>query len=364
MPLPRPTLLPGSSPAMARILIVAPAWIGDMVMTESLVAALRRRDPGADIHLLAPSWTAPLGRRMAGVVATHEIESVHGRFDLMMRVRIGQALRPEAFDLAIVLPASLKSAIAPLLARIPKRRGYVGEMRFGLLNQARGLDKTRHPRTIDRFVALADDGSGAEPMVTAPILRHDEAAARDAAMRLSLDHETRPVVALCPGAEYGPSKQWPVSHFAALAGLLAEAGMATWIFGSDNDRPIADMIVRLAVAHDKTAAPIDLCGATNLLDALDLMSLTSAVVSNDSGLMHIAAAIGRPLVALYGSTSPAVTPPLGKVVRILERELPCRPCFKRECPLGHLDCLNLIAAREVADAITQMIDPRPAPMAA
>jgi heptosyltransferase-2 len=349
---------------MTRILIVAPAWIGDMVMTESLVAALRRRDPGAEIHFLAPSWTAPLGERMAGVVATHEIDSMHGRFDLTMRIRTGKELRPEAFDLAIVLPASLKSAIPPLLAHIPKRRGYVGEMRYGLLNQPRRIDKAKHPRTIDRFVALADDGTGAEPTVTPPILRYDREAARDAAMRLGLDRDTRPVVALCPGAEYGPSKQWPAAHFAALAGLLAARGFATWIFGSDKDRPIADTILRLAVAHDEDAAPIDLCGATGLLDAIDLMSLAAAVVTNDSGLMHIAAAIGRPLVALYGSTSPAVTPPLGKAVRILSRDLFCRPCFKRECPLGHLDCLNLIAATEVADAIGALIDPRPAPMAA
>ena len=349
---------------MTRILIVAPAWIGDMVMTESLVAALRRRDPGAEVHLLAPAWTAPLGERMAGVVATHEIPSAHGRFDLAMRIKSGKALKPEAFNLAIVLPASLKSAIAPFVARIPKRRGYLGEMRFGLLNQPRHVDKVRHPRTIDRFVALADDGTGSQPTVTPPVLRHDEIAGQAVAMRVGLDQETRPVIGLCPGAEYGPSKQWPASHFAALAALLAERGFATWIFGSDNDRPIADRIVRLASAHDDEAAPIDLCGATDLLDAIDLMSRTAAVVSNDSGLMHIAAAIGRPLVALYGSTSPAVTPPLGKAVRILERDLSCRPCFKRECPLGHLDCLNLIAASEVADAIAEMIDPQPAPMAA
>jgi heptosyltransferase-2 len=145
---------------------------------------------------------------------------------------------------------------------------------------------------------------------------------------------------------------------------LAERGFATWIFGSDNDRPIANEIVRLAGVHDEDAAPIDMCGATDLLDAIDLMSRTTAVVSNDSGLMHIAAAIGLPLVAIYGSTSPEVTPPLGKAVRVLERELACRPCFKRECPLGHLDCLNLIAASEVADAIAEMVDPQPAPITA
>jgi lipopolysaccharide heptosyltransferase II len=334
------------------------------VMTESLVAALRRREPDVEIHILAPPWTAPLGERMAGVVATHEIDSVHGRLDLPMRIRTGNALKPETFDLAIVLPTSLKSAITPFVAGIRRRRGYVGEMRFGLLNETRRIDAVKHRRTIDRFVALADDGAGVAPTVTPPILRHDEIAGRAVAMRLGLDKESRPVVALCPGAEFGPSKQWPAAHFAALAGLLAARGFATWIFGSDKDRSTADQIVQLAGAHHEDAAPIDLCGATDLLDALDLMSRTTAVVSNDSGLMHVAAAIGRPLVALFGSTSPEITPPLGKAIRILERELPCRPCFKRDCPLGHLDCLNLITAAEVAGALTEVIDPKSTPTAA
>jgi heptosyltransferase-2 len=299
---------------------------------------------------------------MAGVAATHEFAAVHGRLDLIKRIRFGVGLRPDSYDLAIVLPNSFKSAIAPLVAGIAQRRGYLGELRYGLLNDARRLDKTALPRTIDRFVALADDGSGSPPTVTPPILRHDADAARAIVERHGLAGETRPVIALCPGAEYGPAKQWPASHFAALAGKLAERGFACWIFGSDKDKPIGETIVRLAATQ--AAAPTNLCGTTGLLEALDLMSTTTAVVSNDSGLMHVAAAIGRPLVALYGSSTPAMTPPLGKTVRIIERELSCRPCFKRECPLGHLDCLNLIGATEVAGALGDMIDERPTPAAA
>jgi heptosyltransferase II len=349
---------------MTRILIVAPAWVGDMVMTESLVAALHRREPGAVVHLLAPPWTAPLGERMAGVAATHRIASVHGRLDLLQRISLGRSLKGETYDLAIVLPNSLKSAIPAIVAGIPKRRGYVGEMRYGLLNDARMLDKAKLPRTIDRFVALADDGTGTEPTVTPPILRHDPEAASAVAERLGLAQADPPVVALCPGAEYGPAKQWPASHFAALAAILAAEGFAVWILGSAKDKPIGEEIVRLAAAHEESAVPVNLCGATGLLEALDLMSLATGVVSNDSGLMHIAAAIGRPLVALYGSSTPAMTPPLGKAVRIVERTLPCRPCFKRVCPLGHLDCLNLIGAAEVAGCLDEMIGPKPAPIAA
>lgn len=340
---------------MARTLIVAPAWVGDMVMTESLVAAIKRREPDAIIHLLAPPWTAPLGERMAGVAATHEISTAHRRFDLVKRIKFGIELKAENFDLAIVLPGSLKSAIPPFVARISARRGYVGEMRFGLLNDARRLDKAKLPRTIDRFVALADDGSGSLSSVTAPTLRYDAIAAKALAKKLGLDTEARPIVALCPGAEFGPAKQWPASHFAALAAMLAEKGYATWIFGSKNDKPVGETIINLVTAYNKDAKPINLCGATSLLEALDLMSLTECVVSNDSGLMHIAAAVGRPLVALFGSTTPAMTPPLAKEVRLLERTLPCRPCFKRVCPLGHLDCLNLIGAEEVSEALDQLI---------
>lgn len=341
---------------MTRILIVAPAWVGDMVMTESLVAAIKRREPDAIVDLLAPPWTAPIGERMAGVSSTHEISSIHGRFDLVKRTRLGVDLRAESYDLAIVLPRSLKSAIAPLAARITTRRGYVGEMRYGLLNDARRLDKNKYPRTIDRFVALADDGKGSPPVATAPILRHDPEAAQRVAQNLGIGNQNRPIVALCPGAEFGPAKQWPASHFAALGAALAEKGIESWIFGSKNDRPMAEKIVELVAAYGNAATPVNLCGETSLVEALDLMSLTACVVSNDSGLMHVAAAIGRPLVALFGSSSPAMTPPLAKQVRLLERSLPCRPCFKRECPLGHLDCLNLISASEVTDAIGELID--------
>ena len=210
---------------MTRILIVGPAWVGDMVMTESLVSALKRQTPDATIDLLAPPWTAPLGERMEGVAATRQIASVHGRFDLFKRMSLGTELKGENYDLAIVLPGSLKSAIAPFVARIPKRRGYVGEMRYGLLNDARRLDKKKLPRTIDRFVALAGDDGGSPPTVTPPVLRHDPAAARAIAAKLGLVEESRPVVALCPGAEYGPAKQWPATHFAALAALLCRSGL-------------------------------------------------------------------------------------------------------------------------------------------
>jgi heptosyltransferase-2 len=294
---------------------------------------------------------------MAGVRRTIVTEAKHGRFDMLKRIRLGMSLRGEAYDLALVLPRSFKSALTPFFAGARRRRGYRGEMRFGLLNDVRRLDEKALPRTIDRFVALANDDPEVLPNVSPPILRADAAAAKTIAAKLGLAGEKRRIVALCPGAEYGPAKQWPTAHFAALAALLAQEGYAAWIFGSDKDRETAEQIRTLTAARDKAAAPVNLCGRTSLIEALDLMSLTAGVITNDSGLMHIAAAIGRPVVALYGSTTPAMTPPLAKAVRILERTLPCRPCFQRVCPLGHLDCLNLIGAADVDAALQEVVAP-------
>jgi heptosyltransferase II len=332
------------------VLVVAPAWVGDMVMTQSLVAELKRRAPADAVDLLAPPYTAALGARMPGVRQTIAIGTAHGRLDLLKRVRTGQALRASGYALAIVLPGSFKSAIPSFVARIPRRRGYVGEWRFGLLNEVRRLDKKKLPRTVDRFVALAGDPNQPPPAITPPVLAHDHERARALAAQLGLALE-RPVIALCPGAEYGPAKQWPAAHFAALADRLAKAGFATWIFGSAKEAPLGATIATLAAAHNKAATPINLAGQTTLVEAIDLLSLTAAVATNDSGLMHVAAALRRPLVAVYGSTTADMTPPLGGTARIIERTLPCRPCFKRTCPLGHLDCLNLISAAEVAVAV-------------
>jgi lipopolysaccharide heptosyltransferase II len=337
------------------VLIVAPAWVGDMVMAQSLVAELKRRDPASAVDLLAPPYTAALGARMPGVRDTITIGAAHGRFGLGERIRAGRALRSAAYGLAIVLPGSLKSAIAPFVARIARRRGYVGEWRFGILNEARRLDKKKLRRTVDRFVALAGDPSEPIPAITAPALARDPVQARAVALKLGLINE-RPVIALCPGAEYGPAKQWPTAHFGALAARLARAGYAIWIFGSAKETALGEAIATIAAAHDKDARPINLAGRTTLVEAIDLISLAAGVVTNDSGLMHIAAALKRPLVALYGSSTPAMTPPLGDRVTIIERTLPCRPCFKRTCPLGHLDCLNLIPAAAVAEAIVKLVE--------
>ena len=266
---------------MSRILIIAPAWVGDMVMAQSLVAALRARDPDAVVDLVAPPWTAALGPRMPGVAETRRIEMAHGRFDLAGRRRFGRGLRGEGYDLAIVLPGSFKSALVPFFAGIPRRRGYVGEMRYGVLNDRRRLDKEKVVRTVDRFVALAGERGEAAPVAAPPALRADPENARAAAGKLGIGSDGRPVIALCPGAEFGPAKQWPAKHFAGLARLLGNRGFAVWLLGSPKDRGIADEIV--ALASSGQAAPVNLTGRTTLIEAVDLLSVATAVVANDSG---------------------------------------------------------------------------------
>ena len=329
-----------------KALIVAPAWVGDMVMAQSLVQALLQQSADAEVHLLAPASTAPLGRRMPGVARTHELPVAHGESALRKRRRLGLALRPQAFDAAYVLPNSFKSALAPWWARIPQRTGWLGEARYGLLNDWRRLDPALHPRMVERFVALAHPPGAQLPKPPPPpVLEVDEGqrAALVSRLGLSLD---RPVVALCPGAEFGPAKRWPAEHFAALAKARMRAGRSLWVLGSPNDRQLGAAIAGLA------PGVADLTGRTSLPEAADLLSLAEAAVTNDSGLMHVACALSVKVVALFGASSADFTPPLNPTAKVLAKTLDCRPCFRRTCPLGHLNCLRTLKPEEAAAALS------------
>ena len=322
-----------------KTLVVAPAWVGDMVMAHAIVPGLAER--GDEVHFMAPSATASLAACMPGVAATHRIDVRHGKLGLGERYRMAQRLRALDFANAIVLPNSFKAALPSFFANIPRRIGFRGEMRYGLLTDMRKLDAERWPRLVDRFAALAD----VRP--ARPRLRVDAGARRRLVQRLQLNR-SKPVVALCPGAEYGPAKRWPTARFAALASSCIAAGAAVWVLGSANERAAGTMIAQRSAA-------LDLTGKTDLAEVVDLLSLASVVVSNDSGLMHVAAALEIPLVAIYGSTTPAFTPPLASRIAIVEDALPCRPCFQRECPLAHLNCLRGIAAQRVFEAIRKLV---------
>ncbi len=334
-------------PCSESVLIVGPSWVGDMVMAQSLLKTLKQKNAHTIIDVLAPNWCHPLLARMPEIRESVLQPLQHGELDLSVRYRLGKGLRSKKYDKAIIIPRSFKAALVPFFARIPKRVGYRGEMRFGLLNDVRHLDKSVLTQTVQRYVALAEAGSVTEAPPTAfPQLTVDTSNQHAVVNKLALKLDA-PIVAIVPGAEYGPAKRWPVEFFSQLVSQLTDSGYYVWIFGSQKDYDIGAEISK----HKPSNLPdkvINLCGKTSLVDVVDLLALTQAVVCNDSGLMHMAAAVGCEIIAIYGSSTPDYTPPLTDKVKIIYKRLECSPCFKRTCPLGHTRCLTEISVQEIS----------------
>ena len=342
----------GASPvAGERALVVAPAWIGDAVMAQSLFIRLHERAPGLILDALAPPWVAPVLRRMPQIRNVIEAPFAHGELALGARWKLARELACARYARAYILPNSLKSALIPCFAGIPERIAFTGEARYGLVNRRHRLDAAALPQMVQRFVQLAEPlGMALDTRQPIAPPRLASSRAQQAATRAELRLASAGQVAVfCPGAEYGPAKRWPAEHFATLADLLARRGYALWLLGSAKDRAAGDAIIADASPAARGALS-NLCGSTSLTQAIDLIAGADLVVCNDSGLMHVAAALDRPLVALYGSSSAKFTPPLSPRAQILDVDLPCRPCFKRECPLGHLACLRQIEPQRVLDA--------------
>ncbi len=334
-----------------RILVIGPSWVGDMMMAQSLFMLLKSRHANCLIDVLAPGWSLPLLAHMPEVSAAIDSPFQHGEAALRERYLLGKSLRDRQYDQAIVLPNSFKSALIPYWARIPLRTGFVGEIRYGLLNDSRKLNKASLPRTVMRFSSLALAGKQALPdNIPLPRLATNMRDVSTCLDALNLKNENTPLLVLCPGAEYGPAKQWPAEHMAALAKEYIEKGWQVWLLGSKKDLVICNTINSLTNDHCNNFA-----GKTELGQVIDLMSTATAIVSNDSGLMHIAAALNKPLVAIYGSSDPGFTPPLSDKVKILSLNLSCSPCFKRKCPLNHLDCLNKLEPELAQQAIESLL---------
>ena len=333
----------------ARALIVGPAWVGDMVMAHSLFQLLKARHPDRALDLIAPPATLPLAARMPEIADAIVLAIPHGRFALRERLRLGRGLRERHYAQAYILPRSYKSALPAWASGAARRTAYLGEARYGLINDVRREPTGSKLKTVDRFLLLGLEPGEALPAPPPPRLVADRKAGQRGAERFGI-HTDIPLLVLCPGAEYGPAKRWPTRHFARLARRYHERGWQVLLLGGPHDRDIAHAIRELS--QDTC---IDVAGRTTLLEAVDLMALAAAVVSNDSGLMHVAASLHKPLVAVFGSSDPNHTPPLDDRALTVTLGLPCSPCFARTCPLGHLRCLEDLAPERVEQALDQAL---------
>ena len=328
-----------------KTLIIGPSWVGDMVMAQALFKAIKSLYPETQIDVLAPEWSRPLTDRMPEVNESISIPLKHGELGLAARFKLVKEVKSRQYQRCYVLPNSFKSALIPFFARIPHRFGWMGEYRFLLLTKWRHLNKDALPLMVQRYVALAGQTNW---MPFRPLLIVKQENIKSALACYDL-HTDKPIMVLCPGAEFGPSKRWPESNYAVIANEYLKRGWQIWILGSAKDSEVARLIL------EKTRNQcIDLTGKTTLSDAIDLLSLAHKVVTNDSGLMHIAGALNRPLVAVYGPTDPSFTPPLNDNKIIVKENMECSPCFKRICPLQHHRCMQALSPEKVLMALDNL----------
>lgn len=329
------------------ILIIGPSWVGDTIMSQALFKLLKRNNPQVSIDVLAPKWTFSVLSRMPEVTQAIEMPIKHGELKLSLRYNLAKQLQKQQYQQAIVLPNSFKSAIIPLLARIPKRTGWLGESRYFVLNDYRRLNPQRYPLMIEQYLAL---GLPANATITKPYPYPEFHITKEQQEAVLQKHKpiwrNKPILAIGAGAEFGPAKRWPAAYFATVINQKINEGWDVWLFGSTKDKAITDKIMQLT--NDQCE---NIAGRTELAETIDLLSLSQAVITNDSGLMHIAAALKKPLIAIYGSTSPIFTPPLSDNAIILKLNLSCQPCFERVCPLEHFKCMRDLKPHTVLAAM-------------
>ncbi len=331
-----------------KVLICAPAWLGDLVMIHSLIQVLSRR--GYEIHVLAPLWNVALLECMPEVTKRIELPITHGELKLKRRYQLGQQLRQERYAQAIVCQNSFKSALIPYFARIPRRTGWLREGRSLLLNDGRRLHPPSLPLMVQRYVALAYDKDEVWDIhqIPHPCL---QVHATNLATILAKYHltDTPKILALSPGAAFGSTKQWPSEYYAEVAIQKITEGWQIWLFGSAQDQAVTHHIMQIT-QHQC----VNLAGQLSLVETASLIATATAFIGNDSGLLHVAAALGIPVIGIYGSTSPEFTPPLSHHARVLAlADLACRPCFQRNCQYGHLQCLWGIRPEQILAVLNE-----------
>lgn len=334
------------------MLIIGPSWVGDMVMAQALFKLIKQLDSQCVLHVLAPAWTFSLIAAMPEVQKAIEMPFAHGELCLKKRVQFAKSLQQNCYDQAIVLPNSFKSALIPWFANIPIRTGWRGEWRYLLLNDIRVLDKKRYPRMIEQYLALGLKKNASLPNpYPYPFFKNDTAKVNQILSKYHIPlQEHKKKLALCAGAEFGPAKRWPEAYYAAVANQKISEGWEVWLFGSRKDLAVTDKI--MAATQNRC---INFAGRLELSETVALFSLVSGVVTNDSGLMHVACALQKPLIAIYGSTSDRFTPPLSDCAQVLKLALPCQPCFKRTCPLSHHRCMRDISPNKVLTAMQSWV---------
>ena len=339
-----------------RILVISPNWIGDAVMAQPLLQLLKQRHPLRPIDVLAPPAVAPVWRAVAEVDTVLETPFRHKALQLRERWKFARVLRQRGYGDAYVLPNTLKYALIPWLAGIKRRVGYKGESRYGLINVMHHDDTPPRPM-VPFYAALAHDPR--RPVAAnspRPQLAVAQAQIDAACDRLGVA-PGRPLVVFAPGAEFGMAKRWPPRHFAALAQALVEHDprVQVALLGSPKDRETCAEV--RAHAGGGAANILDLAGHTRLDEAVALIARAAAVVANDSGLLHIASGLNRPVIAIYGPTDPDHAPPFSDLARSMSLRLDCSPCRQRECPLGHHNCMEQLGADMVWQELRPMLRP-------
>mgnify|MGYP001200948281 FL=1 len=321
-----------------KLLIIPQNWLGDIVMSQTLLKKIKSNNPKTSIDILVNSSLKNLVERMPEINKVIILDCNHRELGLFKRLRLAKEIKKSSYDQSIVLSRSLKSSLIPYFAKIPIRTGELGELRYLLINDLKEFSKESRRKTASRYISMYSDNNEELSENYYPSLDSNSENIKNLSEKYDLKKDKK-VIIFAPGAAFGPSKMWPVNKFREL-GKKLNNDFKILILGSNNEKSIGNDIVT-------NKNMVNLCGKTSIADAVDLMHISKFCVSNDSGLMHLAAATNTKSISIYGSTSPDFTPPLTKNKDIHYKGISCSPCFEKKCKYGHYNCLVDIHSDDV-----------------